>query len=159
MRIEDIEDYILKNFDDVNPLDSWGEKSFFLNPGQQLKRGTYFATLKAKDGENDKASFLDRDNVFRLNMGLTKDCYLSLFSHLPERPAKGCCIKGDYDFHKLNTILPHPIYAWMGWVCVLNPDSKTFEHCKNLLDNAYNKAQQITTKKLSSRIFVNDHFL
>lgn len=149
MHIKDIEDYILENFKDVHPLNSWGEKSFFLNPNKQLKRGTYFATLKEKDGENDKASFLDRENVFRLNMGITKECYLSLFSHIPERPAKGCCIKDDYNFQELNKILPHPIYAWMGWVCVLNPDSKTFETCKKLLDNAYDKAQAITMKKIS----------
>jgi hypothetical protein len=149
MRIEDIENYIIKNFDDIHPLNSWGEKSFFLNPNKKLKRGTYFATLKTKDGENDNSSFLDRDNVFRLNMGITKEFYLSLFSHIPERPAKGCFIKGDYNFQKLNTILPHPIYAWMGWICVLNPDSRTFEECKNLLNNAYDKAHQITMRKLS----------
>lgn len=69
MQPQDIEKYILEQFTDVNPLDSWGEKSFFLNPGRQLKRGTYFATLKEKDGENDKASHLDRKGIFRLNMG------------------------------------------------------------------------------------------
>ncbi|MFV0421471.1 DUF6194 family protein [Oleidesulfovibrio sp.] len=45
---------MLESFADVNPLDSWGGKSFFLNPGHQLKRGTYFATLKEKDGDNDR---------------------------------------------------------------------------------------------------------
>lgn len=149
MHIRDIEDYILKNFKDVHPLNSWGENSFFLNPNKQLKRGTYFATLKEKDGENDKASFLDRKNVFRLNMGITKECYLSLFSHVPKRPSKGCFIKGDYNFQELNKILPHPIYSWMGWVCVLNPDYKTFETCKRLLDNAYDKAKVITIRKIS----------
>lgn len=148
MHIKDIENYILNNFEDVHPLNNWGEKSFFLNPKKQLKRGTYFTTLKEKDGENDKSSFLDRENVFRLNMGVTKECYLSLFAEIPERPAKGCFIRGDYNFQELNRILPHPIYAWMGWISVLNPDSKIFESCKDLLNNSYNKAKAITAKKL-----------
>ena len=148
MLIGDIENYILENFDDVHPLDSWGEKSFFLNPGRQLKRGTYFATLKEKDGENDKASFLDRDDIFRLNMGVTKDCYLSLFSNIPKRPSKGCFIEGGYDFQKLDTILPHPVYGWMGWICVLNPSPQVFKDCKSFLDNAYSKAMRATMKKL-----------
>lgn len=149
MNRNNIEAYVLENFEDVHPLDSWGERSFFLNPGRQLKRGTYFATLKEKDGENDKASHLDRDGVFRLNMGVSKRRYLSLFSHLPKRPAKGCFIEGGYDFQKIDAILPHPVYGWMGWVCVLNPSHETFEDCKNLLDNAYSKALKATMKKLS----------
>lgn len=150
MKIDDIEHYILEHFEDVHPLDSWGEKSFFLNPKQQLKRGTYFATLKEKDGDNDKASFLNRDGIFRLNIGVSKEVYLSLFETLPKRPAKGCFIDGDYDFQKIDAVLPHPVYGWMGWVCVLNPSEKTFETCKGLLDDAYNKAIKTTMKKLSA---------
>jgi len=141
--------YIEKTFADVHPLDSWGEKSFFLNPQKQLKRGTYFATLKEKDGENDKASFLNRNGIFRLNMGVTKDCYLSLFSHSPKRPAKGGIIEGDYDFTQTDIILPHPVYGWMSWLSVLNPSEKTFEQCKDLLAIAYDKAHHATQKKLA----------
>jgi hypothetical protein len=148
MQPQDIERYILENFKDVHPLDSWGEKSFFLNPGQQLKRGTYFATLKEKDGDNDKASYLDRDGIFRLNMGISKKRYLSLFQTLPKRPAKSCFIDGDYDFQKLDKVLPHPVYGWMGWICVLNPSTETFEKYKGFIDDAYNKAMNTTMKKL-----------
>ena len=144
-----IESYILDNFQDVHPLDSWGERSFFLNPDWQFKRGTYFATLKERDGENDKASHLNREGVFRLNIGVSKQRYLALFASLPNRPAKGCCIEGDYDFSELDTILPHPVYGWMGWVCVLNPGSTTFETCKDLLNDAYNKALVTTRRKFS----------
>jgi hypothetical protein len=149
MHKNDIENYILETFDDVHPLDSWGEKSFFLNPGLRLNRGTYFATLKEKDGENDKASYLNRDGIFRLNMGVSKEFYLSLFQNLPKRPAKGCFIEGDYDFQRVDAILPHPVYGWMGWICVLNPSVETFEECKNLLADAYRKAMKATLKKLS----------
>lgn len=149
MLATNIEEYILNTFKDVYPLNSWGEKSFFINPEKQLKRGTYFATLKEKDGDNDKASHLNRNGIFRLNLGVSKECYLSLFQTLPKRPAKGCFIEGDYDFRKTDTILPHPVYGWMAWVCVLNPSAETFQVCKDLLDDAYKKAWQATMKKLS----------
>ena len=149
MNMSGIEKYILENFIDVHPLNSWGEKSFFLNPGKQLKRGTYFATLKEKDGNNDRASYLERDGIYRLNIGVSKEVYLSLFHILPKRPAKGCFIDGDYDFQKKDRVLPHPVYGWMGWICVLNPSVETFEMCKGLLDDAYNKAVKSTMKKLS----------
>ena len=147
MHISDIEQYILDNFDEVNPMDSWGERSFFLNPGNQFKRGTYFATLKARDGDNDQASYLNREGVFRLSMGVSKVCYQDRFQSIPARPAKGGIIEGEYDFQKLDCLLPHPVYGWMGWVCVLSPSMETFSECKTLMDVAYQKALKITMKK------------
>lgn len=144
----DIENYIMTTFKNVQRLNAWGETSFFINPNQQLKRGTYFATLKEKDGENDKSSHLNRDNIFRLNIGTSKETYLSLFQSIPKRPGKGQTIEGNYDFEALNTIMPHPVYGWMGWVCVLNPTNAKFETCKELLTCAYNKATHLTNKKL-----------
>ena len=26
--------------------------------------------------------------------------------------------------------LPHPVYAWMGWMCVVNPSEEIFEVCR-----------------------------
>jgi len=143
----DIENYILETFQDVYPLSTWGEKSFFLNPENKFKRGTYFATIKQKDGENDKASNLSQENIYRLNIGISKDMYLSLFDSLPKRPSKGGIILGNYNFQKKDIILPHPIYGWMGWISILNPSQKTFKNCKSLLKNAYLKALKITFKK------------
>ena len=57
-------------------------------------------------------------------------------------------IAGDYDFQKTDMIMPHPIYGWMSWVCVLNPSFQTFEVCKDLLNSAYDKAIALTQKKI-----------
>lgn len=69
-------DYILKycldTLDGVVEVNSWGELGIFYNPGRILKRGVYVLTVKEKDGENDKASKLDRESVFRLNLGVRK---------------------------------------------------------------------------------------
>jgi hypothetical protein len=91
---------------------------------------------------------LDREGVYRLNIGVSKEVYLSLFHEIPKRPAKGCFIDGSYDFQKTDIILPHPVYGWMGWICVLNPSEKTFETCKNFIENAYDKAVKATRNKL-----------
>ena len=47
-------------FDDVHPVESWGETALFHNPDGAMKRGVYFATVKRKDGAHDRASALDR---------------------------------------------------------------------------------------------------
>ena len=82
-------------------------------------------------------------------MGISKELYLSLFPSIPSRPQKGHVIEGHYDFQKTDTLLPHPVYAWMGWVCVLNPSHETFEQCRPLLENAYTKAKHLTYSKIS----------
>ncbi len=150
MSPDDLDRYIMKSYQDVHRIDAWGECSYFINPEKRLKRGTYFCTLKKKDGENDKASKLDRPDIFRLNAGLTKPLYIDLFGAPPKRPAKGGVIKGDYDFSALDTIMPHPVYGWMSWIFVLNPSLETFDRFKFMLDIAYNKASEATQKKLKA---------
>jgi Family of unknown function (DUF6194) len=73
----------------VVPKSSWGETSLFYNPGLSLPSGVYFCTIKQHDGENDQASRLNRDGVFRLAIGLKPLSYVGLFGNPPERPAKG----------------------------------------------------------------------
>ncbi len=137
---ETIIKYILNEFNHLNPLETWGELSFFVNPGMKLKRGKYFATLKSKDGENDKASNLNRESVFRLSIGLPPQEYDDIFGSRPPRPVKGGIVEGDYDFTALNTLTPHPVYGWMGWIAILNPSETNFERCKYYLNAAYSKA-------------------
>ena len=73
MTRNDISDFVVANFPGLNVVNAWGEKSFFYNPNNLLKRGVYFLTLKEKDGDNDKASVLDRENIFRINFGISKN--------------------------------------------------------------------------------------
>ena len=132
--------YILKEFDGVNRLNSWGETSFFYNPHDRLPRGTYFCTLKEKDGDNDKGSNIDREGIYRFNFGLPEKQFTELFGEKPNRPAKGGIIKGPWKFTALNILMPHPIYGWMGWVAILNPTDESFSEIKPLLTLAYLKA-------------------
>jgi len=121
MTPKDIENYIIKNFEGVIPKSSWGETSFFYNPNKALPNGVYFCTIKEQDGKNDKASSLNRDNVFRFSIGISRDSFYKLFETKFKRPSKGEIIKSDFDFKTLDTITPHPIYGWMSWICILNP--------------------------------------
>ena len=145
---EQIAEHITRTLEGVVPTEAWGETAFFYNPGQQLKRGTYFATLKQKDGDNDRASALDRDGVFRLNIGLPVPDYTELFGERPARPPMGEPVTGPWDFTALDTLMPHPTYAWMGWVAVLNPSRPTFELCVPMLASAHAKAEAAFEKRI-----------
>ena len=131
---------IQNNFEGVIPKSSWGETSLFYNPGRLLPNGVYFCTIKEKNGENDKASGLDREGVFRLSIGISKETYEKHFGNRPKRPPKGGIINTGDDFTALNKLMPHPIYGWMSWVQVLNPSESTFEDLLPLITEAYSNA-------------------
>jgi len=132
---------ISERYESLMPQETWGELSFFYNPDEALPRGTYFCTIKDKNGDNDKASGLDRENTYRLNFGLPSKKYIQLFGEKPKRPAKGCIIEGSWNFQKRNLLMPHPVYGWMGWVAILNPDEGVFDEILPMMDLAYEKAK------------------
>ncbi len=147
MKVDDILSYCLDNLDDVISVNSWGETGIFYNPQHRLKRGIYILTIKEKDGENDFSSNLNRADVYRVNIGLRKATFLSLFDEIPKRPAKGGIVDMNYDFCTIDQIMPHPVYAWMGWICCLNPSEKTWEALKPLILESYEYAKEKYRKR------------
>ncbi len=143
--------YLANSLDGVIPKDAWGEVSYFYNPGMVFDRGAYFATIKEKNGDNDKASNLDRPGVWRLNLGVSKGAFLELFGPPPPRPGKGGVIEGSWDFTAKNTLTPHPIYGWMSWIAVLNPTEDMWAKCLPLIDDAHSRARSNFEKRLNAK--------
>ncbi|MES2246372.1 MAG: DUF6194 family protein [Pseudomonadota bacterium] len=88
-----------------------------------------FATIVTKDNEFDSASKLNRPGVFRLNVGVGKETFRALF---------GDAEPSGIDYTALDRLMPHPVYAKMYWVSVINPSAATFETVKPLLAEARN---------------------
>ena len=152
MQPKDILEKIVAEFDGVVPKSSWGETSLFYNPGKALPNGVYFCTIKEKNGDNDKSSLLDREGVFRLSIGIGPSLYEAQFGTRPTRPAKGCIIDTDDDFTALNTLMPHPIYGWMSWVQVLNPDAQMLTKLLPLITEAHANAVIKFDKKMAKAL-------
>jgi hypothetical protein len=70
-------------------------------------------------------------------VGVGKPIYRDLFGDIPARPAKGGIINYDFDFSSLDLLMPHPIYAWLGWVAINNPSQANKETVEYLLDISY----------------------
>ena len=147
MNTNEILQYCLNQLPGTVLVESWGEKGIFYNPGHVLKRGVYVLTVKEKDGDNDKGSHLNREGVFRVNLGLRKQTFREIFGQVPARPGAGEIVAMPYDFTALDTILPHPVYGWMGWVSVLNPSNETFEKVKPLIAESYEFAKEKFAKR------------
>ena len=136
-----INGYLAANFAGLQVNAAEGVTSFAYNPESVPAAGVYFATLKSKDDPNDDVSELSRPSVFRLNLGVTEATYQRLFGPVPPRPGDDGLIETTHDFAELDRLMPHPVYAYLAWVCVLNPSEATFETVKPLLAEAYALAQ------------------
>ena len=136
-------DVVVASRDAGSPEVVWGDTFFSYDPGRQLPpaRRFPFATIVTKDyGDFDCASQLNRPGVFRLNIGVSKETYRSLFGPQPPPPPAGSVVETGHDFTALDQLLPHPVYAPMSWVCVLNPGAATFQAVRPLLAEAYQLA-------------------
>ncbi len=151
MRPEEIISHIESSFEGVKPKSSWGETSLFYNPNNLLPNGVYFCTIKEKDGENDKASMLDREGIYRVSIGLSQNTYECKFGSRPTRPAKGCIIATNDNFTEKNELMPHPIYGWMSWVQILNPSKNKFNELLPLLEEAHSNAVIKFNKKAANK--------
>lgn len=146
-RPDSIIQHLLARFPGTIVVEAWGEQSVFYNPGRALPRGVYFATVKKKDGENDRASHLDRAGVFRFNLGTSKPLFVERFGPPPPRPGKGRPIEGPWDFTARDVMTPHPVYGWMSWVSVLNPSDSTLADMDEMIEAAFAKAEASFRKK------------
>jgi|TARA_R110000868_G_scaffold406339_1_gene686663 hypothetical protein len=131
---------------------NWGERGLFYNPGNKFSKGAYVLTFKEKDGKNDASSDLNADGKYRLNLKISKATFISLFENIPKRPAAGEVIDGNYNFSALDTVMPHPIYGWMTWVCAVNPTRETIDwmESQGLFEEAYQAAVMTMDKKIKA---------
>jgi len=148
LKATDVVAHVIANYKGIVRKRAFGETSLFYNPAHELPNGIYFVTVKENDSENDSASALNRDGVFRVNLAIGERSFIARFGQKPERPTVGAVVEMPYDFSALDTIMPHPNYAWMNYVCVLSPSRKTFLDLHPLMEEAY----QLAKKKFEERV-------
>jgi hypothetical protein len=134
MERDAIVQYISETFDGLDIAEHEGDFYFMYDPDRNLepKQKQPFATLVTGD-RHDTFSNLDRPSVYRLNFGLSKQTFQSLF-------AAGETT--DIDFTALDQVMPHPVYGRMYWACVLNPSDPTWERVRSWLAEAYDQSVQ-----------------
>jgi len=99
-----------------------------------------FATIASNGNEYEQVSKLERPGIYRLNIGVNRETFHSLFG-------KGKMDLSPYDFTALDTIMPHPDYSSQFFICVLSPSEASFEKIKPLLAEAHEVAMKRYNKR------------
>jgi len=134
-----ISNYIMSTFENVETAVNMGYTFFFYRDDHMHA----FATIASTGNEYEKISNLDRPGVYRLNIGVSRDTFQTMFG-------KGKMDVSVYDFTALDIIMPHPDYSSQFFLCVLSPSEVTFEKIKPLLTEAYDVAKNRYNKRKDS---------
>lgn len=119
----EIEAYVAA-LDDVQRAEAFGYTLFFVGDDHRLP----FVTIVSSDGDFDDVSDLDRDGVFRVNVGVGKATYDSLVGDSDPEAA---------DHRELDRFLPHPHYWKQHWVCILAPGPQNAAALRELITEAH----------------------
>jgi len=133
-----IASYITSTFENVETTINMGYTFFFYRDDHMHA----FATIASTGNEYEQISKLDRPGVYRLNIGVSRETFKSLFG------MKKIDVSA-YDFTALDTILPHPDYSSQHFICVLSPSEVTFERIRPMLAEAYDVAAKRYNKRNS----------
>ncbi len=116
------------------PEGAWGDRFFHVGPDRRQP----FATIVEHDVPGfDEDSRLDRPGVFRLNVDLGRVEFTRLFG-FPPRDFDAH--RHEFDFARLDTVLPHPGYARYGFASIVMPGPQVLPEVDRLLAVAHARA-------------------
>jgi hypothetical protein len=133
MTIDEISDFVQSLGDvltlspvegDGTPEIAWGDRFFYYAPDGVVPPGQPFATIVTKDYPGEPPAGLD-DGVFRVNIDAGRRD-----QPLVEDPSLR------------DTVMPHPVYGHLGWVCVVQPGERTTSVLPDLLREAHDAAKR-----------------
>lgn len=133
MSLEEIQAF-LTDLSEVEHSENFGYTFYFVGADHRLP----FVTFTSGDNEYDSVSNLDRDGVYRINIGVSRATFEQLFGGLSAEAL---------DYTVLNTFLPHPDYAKQHFICILNPTGEQLQRTKELITEAHSIAEKRWRRK------------
>ncbi|MFJ6196915.1 DUF6194 family protein [Micromonospora sp. NPDC092111] len=117
-----------------SPEGTWGDRFLYVGPDRRQP----FATIVEHDVPGfDEASQLDRPGVFRLNLDLGRAEFERLFGFPPRDFDEH---RHEFDFARLDTLVPHPGYALHGFGSIVMPGPQMLPEIDRLVAIAHARA-------------------
>jgi hypothetical protein len=133
MNQSEVEAFV-ENLANVQREENFGYIFYFVGDDHRLS----FVTIASSDNEYDSVSNLNREGVFRINIGVSKDTFEALLADSSSE---------NIDYSVLDLFLPHPDYAKQHFVCILNPSQANAERTKQLIVEAHSIAASRLARK------------
>ncbi len=126
MTQQEAEEFVAQ-MENVQRQKNFGYLFFFVGDDHRVP----FVSISDSDNDYDRVSNLNREGVFRINIGVSRETFESLLADSPTE---------TIDYSALDIFLPHPEYAKQHFVCILNPSAENEEIAKKLMVEAHSIA-------------------
>ena len=126
MKQSDVEQFVL-SLDQVEQEENYGYLFFYVGDDHRLA----FVTIAQTDNDYESISNLNREGVYRINIGVSKSTFDTLFAN---------SIPDKIDYAALNIFMPHPDYAKQHFICILNPEGDNEARAKQFIMEAHSIA-------------------
>ena len=133
MNQSEVEAFVSK-LDNVQRDDSYGYAMYFVGDEHLVP----FVSIASSDNEYDSVSNLNREGIYRINIGVGRETFDSLVGNMKLE---------DIDYSTLDVLMPHPEYAKQHFVCILNPSGENEELTKKLITEAHDLAANRLERK------------
>ncbi|MER7716261.1 DUF6194 family protein [Streptomyces flaveolus] len=118
------------------PEIAWGDAFFYYSPDGRVPHNVQpYGTIITKDYPNDTASDLDPPGRWRVNVHVDRATFRELTGEAPRSLSRA------RDHAAADTVMPHPVYGELGWICVVTPGQRTTDTVLRLLRSAHDAAR------------------
>lgn len=128
MNQSQIEQFVM-SLPNVEHEENMGYQFYFVGDDHHVP----FFSIAENGNQYETMSKLDREGVFRVNIGVSRDTFMSMFADTDVEKV---------DFSVLDTFLPHPHYSKQYFICILNPSENNDEQLKKFIIEAHDIGQK-----------------
>lgn len=115
---------------------AWGDAFFYYAPDAKMPHDVQpYGTIVTKNYPDDATCDLDPPGRWRVNIHVDRTTFRELTGEEPRSLSR------PRDFGAADTVLPHPVYGALGWICVVNPAERTADTLVRLLRGAHDAAR------------------
>ncbi|MFJ1746501.1 DUF6194 family protein [Streptomyces sp. NPDC088116] len=115
---------------------AWGDAFFYYAPDGRMPQNVQpYGTIVTKDYPDDTASDLDPPGRWRVNIHVDRATFREFTGEEPRGLSR------PRDHAAADSVMPHPVYGALGWICVVNPGERTADTVARLLRGAHDTAR------------------
>ncbi len=124
------------------PEMAWGDAFFYYAPDGQMPQNVQpYGTITTKNYPDDTTCDLDPPGRWRVNIRVDRVTFRALTGEEPQSLTR------PRDYAAADSLLPHPVYGAIGWICVVNPGERTADTLVRLLRSAHDAARTRHTRR------------
>lgn len=118
------------------PEIAWGDAFFYYAPDGRMPQNVQpYGTIVTKNYPGDTACDLDPPGRWRVNVHVDRATFRELTGEEPRSLTR------PRDYAAADSVMPHPVYGALGWICVVNPAERTTDTVMRLLRDAHDAAR------------------